>query len=132
MACKGKGKGSKSGSNKGKGGCKGKGVAPMQAGLRTGQSAGPDIALHGLGGRPVLFDKIAGRSAPRKGFQPQLAGAGKQVEHPRAGQIELQDIKNRFFDFIGGRPGRHTPGRRQPLAPQASADDPHLLHQTFF
>ena len=59
----------------------------------------------------------------RHRFQPQRAGAGEQVQHPRAGQHRLQPVEERLADAVGGRAQTIAVGDRQTGAAPVAADD---------
>jgi hypothetical protein len=75
----------------------------------------------------VLIDKEDFAGASGQGFQPQRAGAGKQIETARIADCRLQPVKDGFAHAIGRRPNRRARGEPQPSASPLAADDSQLI-----
>ena len=77
----------------------------------------------------AVVDEQRERRAARERFEPERAGAGKKIEHARAGdRIAVgvsEDVEQRLAQPVGGRPHRLRPRRRERAPAQAAADDAH-------
>ena len=56
--------------------------------MRPGQADRVDVAAQDVDGRAVGLDEDRVRRATRQRLEPDRAGAGEQVEHPRPGQVD--------------------------------------------
>src|SRR5206468_678395 len=104
----------------------------------TGDAAKPergDILTQQRARLRCVVDEQRESSAARERLETERTGAGKQVEHTRAGdRITIgvdQNVEERFPQPIGRGPDRLRAGRRKRAPTKAAADDAHQPSQPF-
>ena len=84
--------------------------------------------LHDLHRFPALIDEDAAFGAAAQGFDPKLSGAGEEIQHPPALDIELDDIEERLLHVIRGGANIVVFRGLQFSAPGRTGDDTHRNH----
>ena len=77
--------------------------------------------------RAVVLDEVAVRGAAREGFDAELAGSGEQVEDVGVADMVLNEIKDVFFDPVGGGTGVHAGDGLEPAAPGGTGNNAHNI-----
>ena len=67
------------------------------------------------------------RCTPREGFDAELAGSGEQVEDVGVADMVLNEIKDVFFDPVGGGTGVHAGDGLEPAAPGGTGNNAHNI-----
>ena len=106
-----------------------RGRAPVQARVSE-QAQRLDIVADRAARAVICFHEQAEGRAPAHRLQPQRAGAGKQVDHPRALQLRRpvgmgDHVEQALARAVTGRPRAHATGGDKVAAFMGSGDDAH-------